>query len=162
MPSRGQNLYHNSWCFRKGSNNRIVIPKGIPNRVPLSSKQTRQVSEAFQLCKYRRSEVLNTAQQRERLPKFPITATQILARALMNTLLACTWQLRCPIYIQSKIASEIVSLHVLDVFNPICQIFSCVTPVSLIIWFEFSLMRPYILILSHEPPDFVCNTFFNT
>lgn len=126
MSSRGQNRYYNSWYVRIGKNNRIVIPKGITNRVPSSSKQPRQVSEAFQLCKYRRSEVLNSAQQRERLPKFPITATQILASALMNTLLACTLQLRRPIYIQYNIASDIVSLQVLDVFNPICQISSCV------------------------------------
>lgn len=65
-------------------------------------------------------------------------------------------------YIQYKIASDIVSLHVLDVFNPICQISSCVMPFFLIIWLEFSLLRPYILLLAHESPNFVCNTLFNT
>lgn len=101
------------------------------------------------MCKYRRSEVLNSAQQRERLPKFNKHASGMH--------LAITAS-----YIQSKIASGIVSLHVLDVFNPICQISSCVMPVSLIVWLELSLMRPYLLLLSHEPPDFVCNTVLNT
>lgn len=132
MSSRGQNLYYNSWYMyvRKGKNNRIVIPKGITNRVPSSSKQPRQVPEAFQLCKYKRSEVLNSAQQRELSPKFPITATQILFfnEHASGMHLAITAS-----YIQYKIASDIVSLHVLDVFNPICQISSCVMPVSLII-----------------------------
>lgn len=32
----------------------------------------------------------------------------------------------------------------------------------LIIWLELSLLRPYIQLLAHESPNFVCNTLFNT